>query len=178
MVAKAMRMYRPETPEYQACERLLRALGEATVSPLLEILAEEQDMTARKALVDTISMMAGNYVPKLGEHLSDSRWYFVRNVVAILGGTNNPEIVGYLNRTLRHPDARVRRETIRALSRVHTPRAIEMLVASLDDEDAQNVQLAARYLGASRVLGALRHCSRSLSGRDAGTGMSGRAWRR
>ncbi len=159
VVAKAMRMYPPETPEHEACVRLIRALGEATVGPLLEILADEPDMTARKALVDTISTMAGEYVSELGERVTDPRWYFVRNVVAILGKTKQPEIVSFLSRTLRHPDARVRRETIRALSGVQDRLAIEMLIAALDDDDAQNVQLAARYLGVTQVtsaIGALR----------------------
>ena len=41
----------------------------------------------------------------------------------------------------------MRRETIRALSQMSDRLADEMLVAALSDDDAQNVQLAARYLG-------------------------------
>jgi HEAT repeat protein len=71
----------------------------------------------------------------------------VRNVVAILGSTKSPTIIGAMERTLRHSEPRVRRETIRALSMVQDRMAIEMLIAALGDEDAHNVQLAARYLG-------------------------------
>lgn len=155
VVTKAMRVYDADAPEHKACGRLLNALGSAAIGPLLEILADEPDMTARKALVDTISTMADGYVEELGGHLGDPRWYFVRNVVAILGKTKRPELAGYLNRTLRHPDSRVRRETIRALSGVQDRMAVEMLIAALDDPDAQNVQLAARYLGVTRAAGAL-----------------------
>ena len=95
-----------------------------------------------------ISKDAVKNIPELTLHVTDSRWYFVRNVVAILGSTKSPTILGAMERTLRHAEPRVRRETIRALSMVQDDRmAIEMLVAALTDEDAHNVQLAARYLG-------------------------------
>ncbi len=153
-ITTAMRLYPPDSSEYVACRRLIDALGGAAVEPLLETLADQPDMAARKALVDLVAGMADQHIDQLGEHVKDSRWYFVRNVVAILGKTKMPEAVPYLGRTLRHGDARVRRETIRALSGIPDRLADEMLIAALDDADAQNVQLAARYLGASRERGA------------------------
>jgi HEAT repeat protein len=99
--------------------------------------------------------MARDHTAQLGACVSDSRWYFVRNVVAILASTKSSAVLMYLERTLRHPDARVRRETVRGLSGINDRLAIDMLVASLSDEDVQNVQLAARYLGDSGARGAL-----------------------
>jgi HEAT repeat protein len=112
-------------------------------------------MAVRKALVDLLSSMARDHVPQFGACVSDSRWYFVRNVVAILASTKSSAVLMYLERTLRHPDARVRRETIRGLSGINDRLAVEMLSASLNDEDVQNVQLAARYLGDAGALGAV-----------------------
>ncbi|MDZ4177610.1 MAG: HEAT repeat domain-containing protein [Coriobacteriia bacterium] len=153
-VTTAMRLFESESAEYQACERVLSALGAAVVEPLLETLADEPDMSARKALVDLVAGMAGEHIERLGSHVSDSRWYFVRNVVAILGKTRAPSALAYLSRTLRHPDARVRRETVRALAGIRDRLADEMLVAALDDVDGANVQLAARYLGGGQRVGA------------------------
>jgi HEAT repeat protein len=146
-ISAAMRVHRSGTPEYEACRRLLVMLGENTISSLLEVLAQEQDMTARKALVDMLSAMADRFVHELGERVSDPRWYFVRNVVNILGSTRRPDTLKYLELTLRHPDPRVRRETIRAIGSIRDALAGEMLVSALADEDAGNVQLAARHLG-------------------------------
>ncbi len=150
-VAKAMRVFGEGSTEYAACERLLEALGQSILEPLLEVLAEEPEMTARKALVDMISSRSTGYIELLGRHVADSRWYFVRNVVAILGATKSPDALQYLSRTLRHADSRVRRESIRALAGLSDRLAGDMLVAALDDPDAQNVQVSARYLGAARV---------------------------
>lgn len=148
-VIKAMRVYRADGPEYVACKRLLTVLGHHSLEPMLEILADEPDMSARKAIIDLISANAGEFIEELGGHVTDARWYFARNVVSILGSTKDSAILPYLGRTLRHVDARVRRETIRALAAVTDRLAIEMLIAALSDADGQNVQLAARYLGAA-----------------------------
>jgi HEAT repeat protein len=146
-VTTTLRHYRSDTPEYQACKRLLGVLGESVIDPLLEVLADETDMTARKALIELISTSARNYIPDLGARLGDRRWYLVRNVVSILTSTRSPEALTYLQRTLRHTDARVRRETIRGLAAIRVAMADSMLAAALEDDDVQNVQLAARYLG-------------------------------
>lgn len=155
IITSAMRLHRSDSREHEACRRLLTVLGENTVSPLLEVLAEEKDMSNRKALVDMVSAIADRFIPELGERVGDSRWYFVRNVVGILGGTHDPKVLPYLARTLRHPDARVRRETLRAITGVKDALAGEMLIAALSDEDAGIVQLSARYLGSHRLRGAV-----------------------
>lgn len=154
LIAKAMRVFRSDSPEHATCRRLLGILGGHAIGPLLEVLADEPDMGARKALVDLVSDIAPGHVQLLGEKVTDPRWYFVRNVVSILGGTRGSDTLPYLGRSLRHPDARVRRETIRALSNVQDRLSEEMLVAALSDEDAQNVRLSARYLGTIDARGA------------------------
>jgi hypothetical protein len=154
-VASVLRRYKSDSPEYIACKRLLTVLGESIIDPLLEILAEENDMAARKALIEMISTSAKNYIPELGARVADRRWYFVRNVVSILATTHSPDALTFLQRTIRHGDARVRRETIRALANVRTAMADSMLAASLDDEDAQNVEIAAKYLGSLGTVSAV-----------------------
>jgi HEAT repeat protein len=146
-VASVLRRYKSDSPEYVACRRLIAVLGESVIDPLLEVLANEDDMAARKALIEMISVSAGNYIPELGARLSDRRWYLVRNVVSILASTHSPEALPYLQRTLRHNDARVRRETIRGFAAIRSGMSDSLLTAALDDDDAQNVEIAAKYLG-------------------------------
>lgn len=154
-ITAAMRVYRHDSPEHAACRRLLAVLGAQTIAPLLEVLADEPDMTARKAMVDLVSTLARDCISELGHRVTDRRWYFVRNVVAILGGTHDTQALPFLERTLRHGDSRVRRETIRAAAGIRDAHAGEMLMAALGDEDAANVQLAARYLGLLGITGAV-----------------------
>ncbi len=130
-------------------------------------------MAARKSLVDTISGIAPAYIAELGEEVVDPRWFFVRNVVSILGSTKSPTVLPYLERTLRYPEARVRRETIRALSHQSDRLASQMLVHCLYDEDAQNVQLAARFIGQSGVQGAVPTLEQVARGEGRGNRENG-----
>lgn len=167
-VSGALRLYRHDSPEHAACRRLLSVLGESTIDPLLEVLADEPDMAARKAMVDLVSGMAERFIPQLGARVGDRRWYFVRNVVAILASTRSRDVLTYLQRTLRHADTRVRRETIRGVSTIRDPMADSLLVAALSDDDAQNVQLAARYLGSLGCTAAVPALEEAAEGNGRG----------
>jgi hypothetical protein len=167
-IAAAMRRHDPDTLEHRACRHLLSVLGHHAIEPLLEVLADEPDMTARKALVSLISEMAESHMQELGARLSDERWYFVRNIVTILGSTRTADTLQFLGRTLRYPDPRVRRETIRAVSGISDALSTEMLVAALQDSDAQNVQLAARYLGMTGHVSIAGELENVAMGRGAG----------
>jgi HEAT repeat protein len=105
--------------------------------------------------------------------VGDPRWYVVRNVVGILARTHDPSALPYLERTLRHNDERVRRETIRALMGIRDALAAEMLTGALADEDAQNVQIAARYLGVLKSRGALAALHEVALGQGKGNRESG-----
>ena len=154
-ITEALRLYPPESTEHASALRLINMLGPLAIKPLLDQLADEPEMSARRSLVEMISGMASAHIVELGEHITDPRWYFVRNVISILGSTKSPDALPYLERTVRHPESRVRRETIRALSQINDRHAADMLVHSLYDDDAQNVQLAARYIGQRGLAGAV-----------------------
>ena len=167
-VVTALRYHHRDTLEADACAKIMRLLGGRTIDPLLEVLADEPDMAARKGLVDLISSLAPGHVDELGVKLSDPRWYFVRNVVSILGATRDRAMLPLLARTLRHGDARVRRETIRAVAGVRGKLAEEMLIAALTDDDPQNVGLAARYLGNIGAADAVTHLASVAEGEGRG----------
>jgi HEAT repeat protein len=172
-ITAAMRVHRHDSEEHAACRRLLAVLGTQTIAPLLEVLAQEQDMTARKSMVELISSLAKENIGELGLRVADQRWYFVRNVVAILGATRDQRALPFLERTLRHSDARVRRETIRSAAGIRDARSDVMLVAALADEDAANVQLAARYLGLLKMRGALPSLEQVARGEGRGNRENG-----
>ena len=154
-ITATLRAYRADAPEYAACMRLLGVLGDTAIESLLEALADEPDMNARRTLVELISTSARHCIPELGARLADHRWYFVRNVVSILASTHSPDALPFLQRTLRHADARVRRETIRGLAGIRSGVADSLLIAALADADGANVQSAARTLGSLDCRGAV-----------------------
>ena len=114
---------------------------------LLQLLAETADRAVRKSMLAVLGAEEG--VP--GSHLApmfhDTRWYVVRNAVQLAAGSRDPGLPGQLERLLRHPDVRVRREVIRTLSTLGSGPALQGLVKALTDEDSSVRTLAVQGLG-------------------------------
>ena len=108
-------------------EAVLAALGEKSVNPLVQALAEEKDLLVRKTIVSIIVRIGRIAVPMILETLADTRWYMVRNMLTILGSLDMPDLAPHITATLSHPDLRVKKEAIKALSKTAHPSAATTL---------------------------------------------------
>lgn len=108
-------------------DAVLVALEERSVGPLLQALAEEEDLLVRKAIVEIVTRIGRVAVPTILENLTDSRWYMVRNMITVLGALGIPDLAPHVAATLSHPDLRVKKEAIKALSRIPHPSAVTAL---------------------------------------------------
>jgi hypothetical protein len=108
-------------------ETVLVALEERTVGPLLLTLAEEEDILVRKSIVEVVTRIGRTAVPSILENLSDPRWYMVRNLITVLGSLGMPDLAPHVAATLSHPDLRVKKEAIKALSKIPHPSAVTAL---------------------------------------------------
>jgi len=106
---------------------VLVALEERSVGPLLQALAEEEDLLVRKAIVEIVTRIGRVAVPTILENMADSRWYMVRNMITVLGSLGMPDLAPHVAATLSHPDLRVKKEAIKALSRIPHPSAVTSL---------------------------------------------------
>ncbi len=136
--SKTMQMigeYLNTIPEQQAEEvyAYLTLMAPNSVGPLCEILAECEVRKARYLLCRAISVIIKNKPEELRPFLSDGRWYFVRNIVMILGMAGNPEAIPLLYQVVAHPEARVRREVARSLGRIGSPAGTRMLGELVND---------------------------------------------
>ena len=108
-------------------ETVLVALEERSVGPLLLTLADEEDILVRKAIVEIITRIGRTAVPAILENLGDPRWYMVRNLITVLGSLGMPDLGPHVAATLSHPDLRVKKEAIKALSKIPHPSAVNTL---------------------------------------------------
>ena len=108
-------------------DAVLVALEERSVGPLLQALAEEEDLLVRKAIVEIVTRIGRVAVPTILDNLTDSRWYMVRNMITVLGTLGMPDLAPHVAATLSHPDLRVKKEAIKALSRIPHPSAVTAL---------------------------------------------------
>lgn len=139
----------PPTLREEAAQDLLFYQGEVTAA-LMNRLTLEPDAQTRKILTETLVRQGSIALPVLLDHLRDERWYVVRNAVAILGDIRDQEATGPMKPILAHPDIRVRRETVRALTRIGGQSATGVLLQLLEGGDADLCQQALLSLGAMK----------------------------
>ncbi|HEY3489615.1 MAG TPA: HEAT repeat domain-containing protein [Candidatus Deferrimicrobiaceae bacterium] len=111
----------------QEVERILALFQERSVRPLIDALAVEEDLLVRKGIVEIITRIGRQAVPVILENLADAQWYTVRNMLTILGNLGMPDLAPQVAATLSHPDARVKKEAIKALSRLDHPFSVSAL---------------------------------------------------
>jgi HEAT repeat protein len=122
----------------------LSNLEREATETLLELLAEESDRTARIFLLDLVKALGKNQLTLLGEHLSDGRWYVVRNVVSILGESQADHALAYLYKVMNHKDVRIRQEVIKGLITIGGKKSASLLTKFLKDKDIDIQMMAVR----------------------------------
>ena len=111
----------------------LALMSPAAVEPLCEMLSESEVRKVRYLLCRAISILGRTDLDRLRVYVQDERWFFVRNIVMILGMMAIPQAIPMLKSAVSHPEARVRREVARSLGRIRSPNAIELLRTLLAD---------------------------------------------
>jgi len=120
----------------------LALMSPVAVEPLCEILAESELRKVRYLLCRAISILARSDLQRLRTYLQDQRWFFVRNVVMILGMMAGKEAIPLLRQVVSHPEPRVRREVARSLGKIRHPSGLSLLAMLLPDGNKM-VRLAA-----------------------------------
>jgi HEAT repeat protein len=126
-------------------------IGADTVSALVRELVGATDVSARRAYRDALVALDHVGVPLLEDMVGDERWFVVRNMVGILGEIRSADAVEHFRRTIEHSDARVRRETVLALSKIGGEEAVPLLAKGLNDAEASLRGAAALGLGLTKL---------------------------
>lgn len=135
--------------------QVLAFLGSKITKRLMEILADENTASNRKQLNEVLARSGKTALPILNEYLSDERWFMVRNAVAILGDMRNQESLAELTLLMQHDEIRVRRETIRAVTKIGGKRAIKILLQVAVANEQELSRQAILSLGAMRATSAV-----------------------
>lgn len=134
--------------------QILAFMGSKIANRLMQILAQEESAPKRKALCEILARCGPGIIPTVHEYLQDERWYVVRNAVAILGDIRNQESLAELSLLLEHEEIRVRRETVRSLTKIGGNRAVNVLLQTAITGDHEMRRQAIISLGAMRATAA------------------------
>lgn len=133
---------------YEDIRAVISRIGAPCVAPLLDRLADEESMSLRRYYMACLLSLGGAARDEAVARLGDGRWFYVRNLVAILRGLNDPAAVRPLRQLLDHPHPRVRQETLRTLVHFRDPEGERMLLRELGSGSRETlltaIQLAER----------------------------------
>ncbi len=121
---------------------LVCTVGSTFCQPLLNRLAEEQNRSRRRSYLGCLFELGEIAKNAAIERLSDTRWYFVRNLILILRELEDPSILQHICNLAEHPHPKVRMEVIRALQHFKHPAADQLLLQDLSSPE-RDVQLNA-----------------------------------
>jgi len=113
----------------------LKLLDKISITPLCYLLSELKNIKARRIVTEALVTVGKGDIKALSKHLEDPRWYFVRNIIHILGRIGDRSAIEPLGRVLNHQDIRVRREAVRALGMIGGPQARDILIKALRDNE-------------------------------------------
>jgi hypothetical protein len=139
-----IRKHPKDSPEYHSAYVYLSAFERDSTEVLLKLLAEEKDKAASIFYLDLVKDIGKNQIALLEKHLSDVRWYFVCNIVNILGESKAPQSLAFLLKAADHQNVMVRQEVIHGLISIGGKKAAGVLAKFLKDKDDEVKRTAIR----------------------------------
>lgn len=129
-------------PKYDQVAILIQVIGRPFIPPLLDRLADEENMSLRRFMMDRVLAFGEAARPALVERLADQRWYVLRNIVVMLRTLAPGQEVDRLRPLLKQGNQKLRQEVIKSLLLAGDPIAQRQVLRDLDSSDRET-QLAA-----------------------------------
>ena len=120
----------PQAKRQEIFELMLQ-VGAPFVPILLDQLGEEQDRSVRSRYLKLLGDMGPIIRQEVLSRLHDDRWHMVRNLIVLLRGLDDPELMDTMEPLLQHPHERVRQEALKTAFYFKDARADDALLKEL-----------------------------------------------
>lgn len=128
--------------KYEPLWRLIKAVGPPFVDPILDRLANENNRALRYFYIECLKGLGDSVAKQASQHLDDHRWYYLRNLLALLRELGDPSLAEAIRPFFRHPHPKVRQEALRAGLFFHDKVALHILLEQLDSPESGDVVAA------------------------------------
>ncbi|MFW6199094.1 MAG: hypothetical protein ACOC8K_00850, partial [Gemmatimonadota bacterium] len=130
-----------EDVDEAALESVVEEMGADAVGPLMDALVDSDSRAVRRKVFDRLTAMEEDLHAEIRRRLEDSRWYVVRNMLALIQRLDSPPPEVDYTGFLAHPDHRVRREAFPLVLR-HSASRTRTLATGLADGDERLNRIA------------------------------------
>ncbi len=128
--------------KFDVIRELIAAVGEPFTDVLLDRLAEETSLSLRRFMMDRLMEAGPTARDAIVSRLSDSRWYYLRNLLIMLRSINDAAVLEGVRALAGNENPRVRQEVLRTLLHFNDQTAEGQLLLAMDSS-SREVQLAA-----------------------------------
>ncbi|MCE3223926.1 MAG: hypothetical protein K0S58_2106 [Nitrospira sp.] len=141
---KAIGTYLNRTPHAKAegLLTLLLMMNKNAVPGLCSLLASLEGSMHQAIVMEALQTIATDNADPIVRGLTDKRPVYVRNLLTLITRWHDPRFAEPVEKTLRHPEATVRRDALRLLATLRPSGNGAKLVALLGDDD-ETVRLTA-----------------------------------
>ncbi len=132
---------------WQLCEYY----DEKIIPFIMDALINEDSQTFRSLLMSLIKQFGDTIVPEALKSLNDTRWFVQRNMLYLLTGCKNKEIIPYVRQYCHHKNRKVSFEAIKCLLSQEDRYGIDIMKEYLLSGSEEEVEQAIVLSGAFRV---------------------------
>lgn len=118
-----------------------------SIPHLISLLGELKTISARKSIINALSVVGKKDLASVAKGLRDERWYVVRNVIYVFRMIGDSRAVEYLLKVARHSDNRVKKEILKTLGELGGQAAAQAVKDYFNDPDVSVRTAAARAMG-------------------------------
>jgi hypothetical protein len=136
---------------WQLCEDY----GEMIIPFLIDALMNEETQSFRGLLMSLIRQHGDAIVPEALHRLNDSRWFVKRNMLYLLNGCKNEQIIPHVRPYCRHENPKVSFEAIKCLFSLEDDFGLERIQEYLRSGTQAETEQAIAILGAYRIKAAV-----------------------
>ena len=136
-----------DEPARVAIQNMLVFAGSEAVSGLLDAIIEAPEAVTRKNLFNAIVLFGGDARQAVEARIVNPEWYVVRQMVALLGELGDEKSLDAIESAYSNPDPRVKKEVMKTLVKIPSPRSTAFLIKVLDEQDQGLVSQAIISLG-------------------------------
>lgn len=130
-----------------AVQQMLVGAGQEAAELLLTAIIEAPEALTRRNLFNALVAFGPSIRKMVEARLNSSQWYVVRQMVSLLGELGDPKALDAIEQTYDHPDMRVKRDVLKSLMKISSPRSTQILLKALEEDDQTLVTQAIISLG-------------------------------
>jgi hypothetical protein len=124
---------------------------EEIIPPLMDALTDEESQSVRRFILGLITHFGEKAVPEASKRLDDSRWFVKRNMLFILSGSSNEEVLKKVRGYCNHENPKVSFEAVKCLLKGRDSYGVRSLRDFFGSKSIDTVKKAVALSGAFRV---------------------------